>query len=188
MLLARQRGDDKARVGFARPRRSSREPFRLCDDPALVAPAIARAPAKSLKRRAGLPLCWLSSAAAASSASISPTSRVSRAKPNRKSMPLVSHQVISPSRAKPNLGAAECALPASGCGSGDDPRHLLDAAALPSMLPSAICSPAGAGRRTRRAADSNNCRSSRGRNALPGARAAVVSSVEVEGDLRCGTA
>ena len=29
MLLARQRGDDKARVGLARPRRSSREPILI---------------------------------------------------------------------------------------------------------------------------------------------------------------
>ena len=38
---------------------------------------------KSLKRRAGFPLLWLSAAASASSASISATSRALRARPNR---------------------------------------------------------------------------------------------------------
>ena len=57
--------------------------------------------AKSLKRRSGLPVLWLSSAAVASSAPNPPTNRRLRARPNRKSTPLFSHQVISPSRAKP---------------------------------------------------------------------------------------
>src|ERR1700730_2168683 len=57
--------------------------------------------AKSLKRRAGLPVFWLCSAAWASSLLISSTKRRFLARPNRKSTPLVSHQVISPSRAKP---------------------------------------------------------------------------------------
>jgi hypothetical protein len=56
---------------------------------------------KSLKRRAGLPVRPLSSAASASSASISPTSRRFRARPNRTSTPLLSHHAIRSSRAKP---------------------------------------------------------------------------------------
>jgi len=44
-------------------------------------------PTKSLKSRAGWPVVWLSSAAAASSASIAPTNRLLRARPNRKSTP-----------------------------------------------------------------------------------------------------
>src|SRR5260370_26233092 len=57
--------------------------------------------AKSLKRRADLPVGWLCSAASASSALIASTSRVLRARPNRKSTALFSHQAISASRAKP---------------------------------------------------------------------------------------
>ena len=51
MLRAGQRGDDKARVGFALG------PFRLGDDTALAAPAVARAPGKvpeAARRLAGL--------------------------------------------------------------------------------------------------------------------------------------
>src|SRR6516165_6378697 len=55
----------------------------------------------SLKRRAGFSVFWLCSCAAASSLSISPTSRLFLAKPNTKSTPLLSHHAISPSRAKP---------------------------------------------------------------------------------------
>jgi hypothetical protein len=55
----------------------------------------------SLNRRAGWPLALLSSSAAASSAAISPTRRSFLARPNRKSTPLTSHQLIRASRANP---------------------------------------------------------------------------------------
>src|SRR6516165_2976447 len=49
---------------------------------------------KSLKRRAGWPVLWLCSWAAASSSAISALRRAFLAKPNRKSTALFSHQVI----------------------------------------------------------------------------------------------
>ena len=52
MLLARQRGDDNARVGLALG------PFGLGDDAAFVAPTVARSPGKVLeatRRLAGFP-------------------------------------------------------------------------------------------------------------------------------------
>jgi hypothetical protein len=55
----------------------------------------------SLNRRAGAPLTLLSSSAAASSSAISATSRSFLARPNRKSTPLASHQLIKASRANP---------------------------------------------------------------------------------------
>src|SRR3954449_7211581 len=84
---------------------------------------------KSRKRRVGLPVCWPSSAAAASSALISSTSRVLRARPNRKSTALASHHAISASRAKPGIGAQQDAHPGPALAdAGDDPSHRLDAA------------------------------------------------------------
>src|SRR5205807_207240 len=55
----------------------------------------------SLKRRAGWPVALLSSSAAASSSAISVASRLFFARPNRKSTPLASHQLIRASRANP---------------------------------------------------------------------------------------
>src|SRR3984893_3393309 len=81
--------------------------------------------AKSLKRRSGLPVLWLSSAAVASSAPNPPTNRRLRARPNRKSTPLFSHQVISPSRAKPASARSRIRTASTV---GDDPAHLFDAA------------------------------------------------------------
>ena len=52
-------------------------------------------------RRAGWPVAWLSSSAAASSAAISATRRWFLARPNRKSTPSASHQLIKASRANP---------------------------------------------------------------------------------------
>src|SRR5947208_324984 len=103
VLLAGQRGDDKARVGLARG------PFRplLPQGQALATTRRWRlqlsrvVQVKSLKRRAALPVCRLCSAASASSAWISPTKRLLRASPNRKSTGLVSHQAIRASRAIP---------------------------------------------------------------------------------------
>ena len=91
VFLAPQRGDDKARVGRAA------SPFRFGDDPTRAAPALAFCHVKSLKRRADRPLFWLCSAAAASSASISPTSRLFFARPNKKLIPY-SHTMPSAPR------------------------------------------------------------------------------------------
>lgn len=58
---------------------------------------------QSLKRRAGWPLSALSKAASARSASISATSQMLRARPNRQLTRLCSHHAIKASRAKPEL-------------------------------------------------------------------------------------
>src|SRR5215469_13533007 len=56
---------------------------------------------KSLKRRAGLPVCSLCWRAAANSAAIAAVRRAFLARPKRKSTVLCSHQCISSSRANP---------------------------------------------------------------------------------------
>jgi hypothetical protein len=75
----------------------------------------------SLKRRAGAALALLSSSASASSAAISPTKRSFFARPNRKSTPLASHQLISASRANPE--SARSTMRTSGHRARISPRE-----------------------------------------------------------------
>src|SRR5690606_22434572 len=90
-----ERGDDEARVGLALC------PLSLGHDPPPTAPALAGGPHEVPEPAAGRPVSPLSTAASSSASAMLRTSRTLRARPNRKSTELASHQAISSSRAKP---------------------------------------------------------------------------------------
>ena len=123
VLFARQRGDDKARVGFALG------PFRLGDDPALATPAVARVPGKVLeaaRRLAGL----LAPLGGRGKLGFDLTDQPAVARQAEQKVDAVGlapgHQPIA---SKARSGAQQNAhLRPAGADLGDDPRHLLDAA------------------------------------------------------------
>ena len=139
---------------------------------------------KSLKRRAGLPVRRLCTAACSSSALISAISRSVFASPNRKSTPLVSHQTISSSRAKPESARSRMRT------HGHRRRIWATMRATSSTEPAAASmfarpawQPTDRARRTRRAADSSSNRNSRGRTTLLLAVHRIVRRIEIEDDL-----
>jgi hypothetical protein len=129
MLLTVQRGDDEARVGLARPRRCSGEPFGLGDDAALAAPAVACLPGEVLeaaRRFAGL----LAQLGSRGELGFDLTDQPGVARQAEQKVDAVglapAHQPVA---SKARIGTQQNAhLRPAGADLGDDPRHLLDAA------------------------------------------------------------
>ena len=169
--LGLERGDDEARIGLACVHSA------LADDAAPAVPAVAGGPQEVLEAARG-PAGALGSPPwpAASSAAISP---------DQPGVAGQAEQVIDAhcSRTRPSALAGEAGIGAQArCGpwaSGarswrDDAGDLLDRA-RPTGIDvgaSQLGRQQVIGRRRRRAADSSSSRSSRGRSALPGGRAA----------------
>src|SRR4029077_19402991 len=123
VLLARQRGDDKAWVGLALG------PFRLGHDPALATPAVARAPGKVLEatgRLAGF-LALLGSLGEFALDLFDQAAVLGQAEQKVDAVGLApSHQPVA---SKARIGAQQDAhLGPALADAGNDPRHLLDAA------------------------------------------------------------
>src|ERR1700746_1874438 len=83
---------------------------------------------KLLKRRAGSPVRRLFASACASSPSIMAISRSFFCRPNTKSTPFASHQVINSSRAKPESARNKMQVRGQHARMRDDARHLLHGA------------------------------------------------------------